>query len=109
MTILRRALCYPGLMSSLELPRDLTKGAVTRTATTPSEYHDLRYKGFEPVDGEPVASKSYDELTPAQKAARTRAEHKAAQEQGRQKTASQNPDVDPDAQSGTATPSNPDN
>jgi hypothetical protein len=79
---------------ALDLPRDLAKGDVTRTATSPSEYWDLVYRGYSVVDGPAVASLSYEELTPAQKAARTRAEHKAQQEQ--------HPDADPNAQAGDA-------
>lgn len=56
---------------SLNLPVDLTKGELRRTASTASEYWDLRYKGFVEADGPAVASLSYDELTPAQKRART--------------------------------------
>ena len=56
---------------SLSLPADLSNGKVTRTASTASEYWTLRYNGFEEVEGPAVASLSYDELTPAQKRART--------------------------------------
>jgi hypothetical protein len=55
----------------LNLPVDLTKGDVRRTASTASEYWDLHYKGFVEAEGPAVASLSYDELTPAQKRART--------------------------------------
>ena len=66
-------MCYIGPMP-LDLPRDLVKDGVTRTASTPAEYWDLVYRGFAVVDGPAVASTEYDNLTPAQKAARTRAQ-----------------------------------
>ena len=78
---------------SLDLPKDLAKGDITLTASTPAEYWDLRYRGFVEQDGAATASLSYDELTPAQKAARTREQNKARE---------QHPDVDPDAQAGDA-------
>ncbi len=86
---------------TLELPRDLAKGDVTRTASTPSEYYDLVYRGFTVVDGPAVASLSYEELTPAQKRARTLAEKKA-QEQAQAGSDEQHPDADPNAQAGDA-------
>jgi hypothetical protein len=86
---------------ALELPRDLEKDGRRRTATTPSEYWNLFYSGYVPVDGPAVAEVSYDELTPAQKAARTRAEKKA-QEDGDSESGSQKPDEDPTAQAGNA-------
>lgn len=65
-------------MPSPSLPVDLTNGKVTVTANTPSDYWHHRYKGFTEVDGPATASLTYDELTPGQKAARTRAERKNA-------------------------------
>ncbi len=66
------------LAMPLNLPIDLAKdGRPTRTASTASDYHALIFQGYKPVDGPAVAEKSYDELTPAQKAARTRAENEA--------------------------------
>lgn len=65
----------------LDLPRDLAKeGRPNRTASTPADYHSLVFQGYKPVDGPAVAEVSYDELTPAQKAARTRAENAAQAE-----------------------------
>ncbi len=87
---------------TLELPRDLVKDGVTRTASTPSEYYALVYRGFTVVDGPAVAELSYDELTPAQKAARTRAENKAREEAEQNASGEQHPDVDPKAQAGDA-------
>lgn len=72
----------------LDLPQDLAKGDLVRTANTPTDYHELRWQGFVPQDGPAVAEKSYDELTPAQKAARTRAENKAKEDE---KTSSEGP------------------
>lgn len=73
---------------ALDLPADLTKGDATRTASTPAEYWDLVYKGFAP--------KGESDLTPQEKAARTRAANKQAAED------SQKPDENPDAQAGDA-------
>lgn len=65
----------------LDLPKDLAKeGHPTRTASTAADYYSLVYAGYKPVDGPAVAEVSYDELTPAQKAARTRAEKKAQED-----------------------------
>lgn len=87
----------------LDLPKDLQKGdGAPRTAATASEYWNLRYAGYEEVAGPAVASVSYDELTPAQKAARTRAEHKAQEEAKQAAEGEQNPDVDLNAQAGDA-------
>jgi len=87
----------------LDLPKDLQKGdGAPRTASTPAEYWNLRYAGYTEVDGPAVASVSYDELTPAQKAARTRAENKAREEAEQNAGGEQNPDVDLDAQAGDA-------
>lgn len=95
----------------LDLPQDLAKdGAPTRTAATASDYWTLYYKGYRPVDGPAVAEVSYDELTPAQKAARTRAEN-AAREEAEKNASNQsggsftedgNPDTDVRNQAGDA-------
>lgn len=67
----------------LDLPKDLAKeGSPTRTASTAAEYYALVFQGYKPVDGPAVAEVSYDDLTPAQKAARTRAENAAKNQSG---------------------------
>lgn len=81
---------------TLELPRDLVKDGLTRTASTPSEFYDLVYRGFTVVDGPAVAELSYDELTPGQKAARTRAENKAREEAEKNAVDTSNDAVDAD-------------
>jgi hypothetical protein len=74
------------MTDKLQLPRDLTKGDVTLTATTATEYYNLvNGRGFEPVP-----------LTPQEKAARTRAANK-------EQEVSSNPDENPDARAGDAT------
>jgi len=73
-------------MADLNLPVDLSNGQVVLTATTPSEYWSLKYKGYTEENVE-------DALSPQEKAARTRAA---------KKNESQNPDANPDAQSGDA-------
>ena len=81
----------------LDLPQDLAKdGAPTRTAATASDYWTLFYKGYRPVDGPAVAEVSYDELTPAQKAARTRAENAAKNEGGPSGASDHSEDGNPD-------------
>lgn len=72
-----------------DLPVDLSNGQVVLTATTPSDYWSLKYRGFTEENVE-------DALSPQEKAARTRAAKKAAEEQD------QNPDANPDATSGDA-------
>lgn len=69
-------------MAKLNLPVDLSNGTITQTAATATDYWNLRARGYEEVDGPAVAALSYDELTPAQKRARTLAEKKAAEEAG---------------------------
>lgn len=87
----------------LDLPKDLAKeGRPTRTASTPADYHALVFQGYKPVDGPAVAEKSYDELTPAQKAARTRAENAARQEADNAPEDDGNPDTDIRNQAGDA-------
>lgn len=56
----------------LDLPRDLVKDGRTRTASTSADYWNLVFDGYTVVDGPAVASVEYDDLTSAQKAARTR-------------------------------------
>ena len=89
----------------LDLPKDLAKeGRPNRTASTPADYHSLVFQGYKPVDGPAVAEVSYDDLTPAQKAARTRAENEAkrlAEEQA-QGSEDGNPDTDIRNQAGDA-------
>ena len=60
-------------MPKPKLPVDLTKDGHTRTATTAAEYVALTYRGYQ--------APSEEDLTPQQKAARTRAENKARGEQ----------------------------
>ena len=88
----------------LDLPKDLAKeGRPTRTAATPADYHALVYQGYKPVDGPAVAETSYDDLTPAQKAARTRAENAARNQSGSSDhTEDGNPDTDIRNQAGDA-------
>lgn len=57
-----------------DLPVDVAKGEIVRTASTPSEYWNLVARGF-------TAENLEEQLTPQQKAARTRAQHKAEEEQ----------------------------
>lgn len=68
-------------MAKLNLPVDMSNGTVTQTASTPTDYWNLHARGYTEVDGPAVASLSDDELSPQQKAARTRAANKAAAEQ----------------------------
>ncbi len=87
----------------LDLPKDLAKeGRPTRTASTPTDYHALVFAGYKPVDGPAVAEVSYDELTPAQKAARTRAENAAKEAENQTATEDGNPDTDLRNQAGDA-------
>jgi len=62
-------------MAKLDLPRDLTKGEQTLTANVAADYWNLKARGFVEV-----------ELTPQQKAARTRAANKAGDQEGSEKT-----------------------
>lgn len=74
--------CYSGAMSSLpDLPVDMTRGDVRRTAAVPADYWNLVAQGYVVADGAAYAELSEDELTPQQKAARTRAARKAAADQ----------------------------
>lgn len=73
-------------MSLPELPVDVAKGDVVRTASTPAEYWGLHFAGF-------TVEANEENLSPQQKAARTRAAHKAED---------QKPDTNPDAQAGNA-------
>ena len=92
-------------MPSPSLPVDLTNGKVTRTANTPSDYWDLRYQGYTEVDGPATASLTHDELTPAQKAARTRAANKAKEDgEHAVDTSSEAVDTDLGNQAGDANP-----
>lgn len=70
---------------ALNLPAELSKDGQTRTAASAGEYWDLVYRGFS-------AEAAESDLTPQEKAARTRAANKA----------SQKPDENPDAQAGDA-------
>ena len=56
-------------MPKPKLPVDLAKGDHTRTAYTANEYTDLVFRGYEAVEVE-------EDLTPAQKAVRTREANK---------------------------------
>jgi hypothetical protein len=62
---------------SLSLPADLVKNGNVRTVNTAAEYWTLFYDGYAAVDSEAGES----QLTPQQKAARTRAANKAKEEQ----------------------------
>ncbi len=84
----------------LDLPKDVRKGDQTRTAHTPADYWSYRYQGYTDVDGPAVAEVSYEELTPAQKAARTRAENEA--KKAAEQNAGGNPDEDVRNQAGDA-------
>jgi hypothetical protein len=67
-------------MASLpDLPVDMTRGDVRRTAATPTDYWNFVAQGFVVASGAAYAELSDDELTPQQKAARTRAARKAAE------------------------------
>ena len=76
-------------MADLNLPVDLSNGQIVLTATTPSEYWNLKYKGFSEEAVE-------DALSPQEKAARTRAANRAKSE------TSDKPDEDVSAQAGDA-------
>lgn len=58
---------------SLSLPQDLSKGDRTLTASTPTEYWNLVARGFKAPDD--------TDLSPQQKAARTRAARRAEEDQ----------------------------
>lgn len=62
---------------SLLLPADLVKDGVTLTANTPSDYWDLRWKGFVPAE-------ESDELSPQQRAAITRKKNQQRNEDNSQ-------------------------
>jgi len=67
--------CYSGAMPKPNLPVVLVKDDRRLTASTPAEYVDLTYKGYK------VDEEAEENLTPAQKAARTRALHRAQEAQ----------------------------
>ena len=69
-------------MAKLNLPVDMSNVTVTQTAATATDYWNLHARGYTEVEGPATASLTYDELTPAQKRARTLAEKKAAEEAG---------------------------
>lgn len=70
-----RISCYSWAMPKPNLPVVLVKDDRRLTASTPSEYVDLTYKGFV------VDEDAEENLTPAQKAARTRAANRAQEAQ----------------------------
>lgn len=51
---------------SLSLPADLEKDGATRTASTASEYWDLRWKGFAPVPQDEEPTEEASEPAPQQ-------------------------------------------
>ncbi len=90
-------------MASLpQLPVDMSNGSVTQTAATASDYWSLFARGYTVVEGPAVASLNYDELTPAQKRARTLAEKKAQEEAGKD-TGSEGDSAENHDQAGDAT------
>ncbi len=95
-------------MASLpDLPVDMHNDStdVTQTASTPTDYWNLKARGYVAVEGPAVAALTYDELTPAQKAARTRAENKAreAAEQEQTDSSGEGDSADNHKQAGDAT------
>lgn len=87
-------------MPKPNLPVVLVKDDRRLTASTPAEYVDLVYKGFV------VDQDAEENLSPQQKAARTRAANRARDE-GSDETVgntSDNPDEDITAQAGDANP-----
>jgi len=83
-------------MPKPKLPVVLVKDERRLTATTPAEYVDLTYKGYV------VDQEAEENLTPAQKAARTRAANAAADAQKTSNDQTSTPDPAGTANTDTA-------
>ncbi len=91
-------------MASLpDLPVDMSNGTITQTASTRTDYWNLFARGYTVVDGPAVAALNYDELTPAQKRARTLAEKKAQEGAEKNSSGSEGDSAENHDQAGDAT------